>query len=130
MPPSTGQLTILLIIITLAESGALGDLLKAPGWPRNRFLHAALGFMKFTERIINYNSLIINNSGRGVNFTRARRCEKKLSGCHKADISTPGECRGRGPSAASYREAMTQMTMGGAGARLSRAELRRWQPES
>ena len=26
MPPSTGQLTILLIIITLAESGALGDL--------------------------------------------------------------------------------------------------------
>ena len=61
---------------------------------------------------------------------KARRCKKKLSGCHKADISTPGEYRGRGPSAASYREAMTQMTMGGAGARLSRAELRRWQPES
>ena len=52
MPPSTGQLAILLIIITLAESGALGDLLEAPGWPRNRFLHAALGFVKFTERVI------------------------------------------------------------------------------
>ena len=52
MPPGTGQLTILLIIITLAESGVLGDLLKAPGWPRNRFLHAALGFVKFTERVI------------------------------------------------------------------------------
>ena len=61
-----------------------------------------------TERIINYNSLIINNSGRGVNFTRARRCEKKLSGCHKADISTPGECRGRGPEDTSYHEAMTR----------------------
>ena len=59
---------------------------------------------------------------RSVNFTRARRCEKKLSGCHKADISTPGECRGRGPSAASYREAMTQMTMGGAGVRRSRTK--------
>ena len=30
MPPGTGQLTILLIIITLAESGVLGDLLEAP----------------------------------------------------------------------------------------------------
>ena len=28
MPPSTGQLTILLIIIKLAESGVLGDLLE------------------------------------------------------------------------------------------------------
>ena len=32
----------------------------------------------------------------------------KLSCCHKADISTPGECRGRGPEATSYRKAMTQ----------------------
>ena len=54
----------------------------------------------------------------------------KLSGCHKADISTPGEYRGRGPSAASYHEVMTPMTMGGAGVRRSRTELRRWQPES
>ena len=30
MPPGTGQLTILLIIITLAESGVLGDLHEAP----------------------------------------------------------------------------------------------------
>ena len=32
MPPSTGQLTILLIIIMLAESGVRGDLLE--GLPR------------------------------------------------------------------------------------------------
>ena len=30
MPPNTGQLTILLIIITLAESDMLGELLEAP----------------------------------------------------------------------------------------------------
>ena len=30
MPPGTGQLTILLIIITLAESDMLGELLEAP----------------------------------------------------------------------------------------------------
>ena len=54
-----------------------------------------------------------------MNFTREGRDAAfiKLSGCHKADISTPREYRGRGPSAASYRVAMTQMTMGGAGAR-------------
>ena len=54
-----------------------------------------------------------------MNFTREGRDAAfiKLSGCHKADISTPGEYRGRGPSAASYHGVMTQMTMGGAGAR-------------
>ena len=45
---------------------------------------------------------------RSLEMTGKLRCFLKLSGCHKADISTPGEGRGRGPEDTSYREAMTQ----------------------
>ncbi|MGM9781358.1 MAG: hypothetical protein ACI3Y7_05830 [Candidatus Cryptobacteroides sp.] len=43
-----------------------------------------------------------------MNFTKAWRCGVKLSGCRKADISTPGEGRGWGPEDTSYHEVMTQ----------------------
>ena len=54
MPPGTGQLTILLIIITLAESGVLGDLLEGLSGQCDAARSGFEGdgcFVKFTERV-------------------------------------------------------------------------------
>ena len=80
MPPGTGQLTILLIIITLAESGVLGDLLEGLSGQCDAARSGFEGdgcFVKFTPRplllIINY--LVLKfRSVRTIAFTSGPTC--------------------------------------------------------